>query len=123
MTDPLPSARKTLVLWPELGYAARWWLPDQNPEHAVEFEVLALTCRTIGPPEDNEPPEFATGSHESEPLLITGFIKWDGCSHWWFEEKYHHLCGRADLAAFTAMLERCWTFTDHIKAFDKEIAR
>lgn len=37
--------------------------------------------------------------------VVHGFIKWDGCSHWYFSE-YQHLCGRSSGLAFAGMITK-----------------
>lgn len=57
---------------------------DHTP--SVEFEVT--TDRLTGQVED----------------VLTGYIKWDGCSNIKFADGHHHFCGKNDVAQFGEML-------------------
>ena len=50
-----------------------------------------------------------------------GFIKWDGCSHWYFTE-YQHLCGRKSGEAFGRLIGKIFDLAEeNLKGYDKEI--
>lgn len=50
---------------------------------------------------------------ESEPYL-RGFVKWDGCSNWYFVQQDRcmlHGCSREDLLWHGKIMALCWDFT------------
>jgi len=85
---------------------------DQDFEHRVEFEVY----------------EVMSWSLEGEVMetedYLTGYIKWDGCSHIWFsDEGYKHLCGKSFWDNHAKVMSTIWDMcTKKIKNFDKELA-
>lgn len=46
--------------------------------------------------------------------LISGFVKWDGCSNWHFpsvNDCMFHGCSRSDLTRFGELMAVCWDMT------------
>lgn len=55
---------------------------------------------------------------EAKPIL-TGSIKWDGCSNFQFPDDCYHWCGRKDAADFGKMIDRLYErAASMIKAWD-----
>lgn len=89
--------------WKDLDITARFidtvW---DNETHGYEFELFEI----VGWTGDNfkellyeRKGSTMSGDHSKNGLedaqpYLTGFIKWDGCSHMYFgDEGYLHLCG------------------------------
>jgi hypothetical protein len=56
---------------------------------------------------------------------LSAYIKWDGCSHFWFgdEDKYQHLCGKTAVDNHCKVLQAVWELAEKsIREFDKEVA-
>jgi len=57
--------------------------------------------------------DYVESLEESEPYLH-GFVKWDGCSNWYFDEQDRimlHGCSREDLQRFGDAMTLCWDWT------------
>ena len=72
-----------------------------------------------------------THSQEDSELYLNGYIKWDGCSHFWFGAKdeegkqdgYLHLCGKECFVLHCQMMNALYEFAaEHITNFDREVA-
>ncbi len=53
---------------------------------------------------------------ESEPFM-SGSVKWDGCSNWFFDEQTHGMiqgCCREDIQRLGDVLGRCWDWTSEL---------
>ena len=51
--------------------------------------------------------DYSTEGLEDAQPYLTGFIKWDGCSHFWFGEKgYLHLCGLETIENLQKILQK-----------------
>ena len=76
--------------------------------HWIDFAAYIVVCHvrdTKGfdpklPPEaclfakrDATPTERVTTNINDAEVFVTGFIKWDGCSEWHFDEGGYHACG------------------------------
>jgi hypothetical protein len=73
-----------------------------------------------------------THSKNDSELYLRGYIKWDGCSHFWFGDKndedehgdgYIHLCGYIYFKNHIKLMELLFKYADeHISNFDREVA-
>ena len=62
---------------------------------------------------------------------MSGYVKWDGCSHVWFGEEdngnrdgYLHLCGKEQWELHCKMMVAVYEYcSNNIKNFDRMIAR
>lgn len=58
--------------------------------------------------------------------MMTGFIKWDGCSHYYFGDSdgYLHLCGGAYVRQFAALTTAIFDLAaEKVEKWDAEVAR
>lgn len=57
-------------------------------------------------------PEFEKGER-----FIDGYIKWDGCSHFWFGDSdgYLHLCGKSVIEAARFVLAHSFEYAKQMK--------
>lgn len=62
-------------------------------EYAVEFKIYRA-----GP---------------TDSLLLTGTVKWDGCSDWTTDEGFH-ACTRGQLVAIGEAMARCWDWASSL---------
>jgi hypothetical protein len=46
---------------------------------------------------------------------LSAYIKWDGCSHFWFgdEDKYQHLCGKTAVDNHCKVLQAVWELAEN----------
>lgn len=54
---------------------------------------------------------------EDAPVYLHGFVKWDGCSNWHFDEQERvmlHGCGISDIQRFGDILAACWNWTGEL---------
>lgn len=61
-----------------------------------------------------------------QELYLEGYIKWDGCSHFWFgdEDSYIHMCGKQCFENHKKVFDALWDLAARtIKGFDHEVAR
>jgi hypothetical protein len=55
-------------------------------------------------------------AEDSRYILLSGYIKWDGCSDWFLGEHNKdnnthmmaHFCGREQFGDISKLLDRCW---------------
>lgn len=64
---------------------------------------------------------------EVAPNVMNGFVKWDGCSHFYFgdpeNDGYLHLCGSWHLRKFTWAVEEVFRIAEReVPQFDKYFA-
>ena len=107
MTGP---EEKRLIIWADITRAARVRL---DHEACMSFEVLDLTGYMLpgGEPcfetADASSSSDTTEDADKAEVLASGFIKFDGCSHWSFQnDTMLHLCGRPDMESWAAMMSR-----------------
>jgi hypothetical protein len=51
---------------------------------------------------------------EDAEVYLHGFVKWDGCSNWYFDRQDRvmlHGCSKADLQRFGDVMALCWEWT------------
>lgn len=70
-----------------------------------------------------------TEDPELAPQLVSGSIRWDGCSHLYVGESgfgeggYLHFCGQSDFAAFEFVLRRVRELAlQHVDRLDNDVA-
>ena len=61
-------------------------------------------------------PNIVETTDESE-VYLSGFVKWDGCSNWSFDELARcqlHACDRDSLLAIGRVMAACWDWTHEL---------
>lgn len=69
---------------------------------------------------DGETEEVRETSH-----YLKGYVKWDGCSHYWFgsETGYLHLCGKSSLEQHKKVMDAIWeACSKKIKGWNDKVA-
>jgi len=92
----------------------------------AEFHVDYFIYDIAGFTEDNLPllqkkdatfyPDPVESMEDAE-VFLHGFVKWDGCSNWHFDEQDRlmiHGCGRADIQRIGDIMAACWDWTAEI---------
>lgn len=96
-----------------INYVLR--INDEDLSHLMEFECFE--CCTWRDKKYCE---------EDLELILTGFIKWDGCSHVTFgrdQDGYLHLCGKNDWDMFSKLMTEIYKIaSETIVSYDKRIA-
>lgn len=57
-------------------------------------------------------------------LYLKGYVKWDGCSHFWFGESdgYLHLCGKRYFEKHKEVMDKIWDIcSKKIKKWDSSL--
>ena len=99
------------VIWEDIECVAFVEIANDPPK--MEFTVLEIS----GEDEKGKYYEIknadssddTTYNRDNAQPLITGFIKWDGCSHINFgNEGYIHLCGGSDWIMLMEATRRIW---------------
>lgn len=86
---------------------------DADKEVSLKFKVFKVVGYT-----DVEQKKI--NDYELEEFF-EGTIKWDGCSHFFFD--YIHLCGKRDYDMLYKVLDALWVKAEkEIKGFDKDVA-
>lgn len=78
----------------------------ENKDHFINFNVEEVISWTM------------KGKVSSTEHYIKGYVKWDGCSHFWFGDKdgYLHLCGKSSWDMHVRVIQTIWRFCgEHIK--------
>jgi hypothetical protein len=83
-------------------------------EHHVEFNGYEI--KNIDEPPAYEGPSGELVSDPSQAVkFFHGFVKWDGCSNWMFDENarevYLHACDRDILRNVVEAMSVCWDWT------------
>ena len=73
---------------------------DKDKEYNLSFKIYQVISWTGE--KNNDPGDIE--------LFISGFIKWDGCSHLYFGDGdgYLHLCGKAYFKELKEVLDAVW---------------
>lgn len=113
--DPILSThvRHDRELW--LSIAAQVY------SHRVEFQIYVITSFE-GRVEDGAPSWEAVdeAGNETENLeaatkLLSGHVKWDGCSNWNFDYQetgmMYHGCSRQNIQRIGDVMGQCWDWT------------
>lgn len=97
MSEPKKPIVKEIAATELEGYALRFrcdtiagWMPEHNTRrsHWVDFEIF----ETVGQNEDgsfiymNHDEPFEASLDRASPV-VTGFVKWDGCTQFWFGDE------------------------------------
>jgi hypothetical protein len=93
---------------------------NKNTEICIEFKIYKV--------QGWECDEGNTPCEEDIELFIRGYIKWDGCSHFWFGEEenlgYLHLCGRSAIDGLKEVMDAVWKVAEEkIENWDAEVAK
>ena len=110
------------------GYRIKVTLKDEEETYWMDFIVKEVT----GQSQDKETKEWTIPLYghsfeedfEQAAETLHGFIKWDGCSHWSFEDKsvMLHLCGRQNAKKFSRIFETIFDLAEkHMTRYNKEI--
>jgi len=101
----------------ELGFTV---VAEPNEYH-VDYTVYDHDGVNV---EDNSPrfhrrgatssPDMVESINDAE-IFLHGYVKWDGCSNWYFDEQKDgmmlHGCYRLDVLRFGLILAECWDWT------------
>jgi hypothetical protein len=86
-------------------------------ENSCSVEYKAYKIVSIGDAKN----EFYYRDNEANIALakpyLTGFVKWDGCSNWRFDEQEEcmlHCCSRDGLNRFSKIMIICWDWTKEL---------
>lgn len=85
--------------------------------YRVEFQVYVITSFD-GCGEDGAPSweaVYAAGQDTDiladATTLLTGHVKWDGCSNWDFGQETYHGCSRQNIQRIGDVMGKCWDWT------------
>jgi len=58
--------------------------------------------------------DFKVIENGTTKIFLSGFVKWDGCSHWQFEPVGHlaHFCTREELVEFGLLMAGIWDLAE-----------
>lgn len=126
MTDSVEGKKEATgeVHWEDISVTVRW----EAHSHSLEFKAREGTKQRDGSifyfADDTE------HTFETMPRFIDGFVKWDGCSHFYVGEElneqstgYLHLCGGHGILALTETAHRVFRLAaEHIPHFDADTA-
>ncbi len=114
----------------DMGYA----VIAEPKEYSVDYRVFKI----LGHQQGNAPGVFdvpmygndletRTTDIEQAEAFMSGFVKWDGCSNWDFEDNERcmfHGCDEGDLLNFGRVMAECWRLTaDLLPTWDAHITR
>jgi hypothetical protein len=105
--------------WDDLNITARFidTIYDTEPS-GYEFELYEVVAwegknfdqKLYERKESTQSGDFSENGLEDAQPYLTGFIKWDGCSHFYFgDDGYLHLCGLDEIEKLGVVLERLKT--------------
>lgn len=95
-------------------------------EYRVEFKIYEILGWEDGDSQEKtygRPLYRRAGAHssgdtvetlEESEVYLSGFVKWDGCSNWRFDEQDRcmlHGCSKADVQRFGDVMAACWDWT------------
>lgn len=84
--------------------------------HYVEYKVFQIQGISIDPSTYyyNDSEDNQTESIEQAEVFAHGYVKWDGCSNWRFDEQDRvmiHGCCKEHLINLGLILAACWDWT------------
>lgn len=84
--------------------------------HSVDFKIYDIASYDTGTKVPMYEVDINKQTTEIDKALVFahGFVKWDGCSNWFFdtqEEGMIHGCSRSDIERIGAILAECWDWT------------
>jgi hypothetical protein len=71
--------------------------------------------------------EYTNDGPQPDNVLVTGYVKWDGCSNWWFGDPEYcecfHGCERKHMLDIGQVMAECWDWTKELCAhWNAEVA-
>jgi hypothetical protein len=82
-------------------------------EYGVDYKVYDVVTWTDEDALYRKDDEFI-GDIGDADLYLSGCVKWDGCSNWYFDEQDRvmlHGCSREDLTRLGEVMAQCWDWT------------
>jgi hypothetical protein len=115
------ESENDLRIWEDIGYACRMTL-DSDVSVIADFKVVAIG----GHEADSSAPLYPVpDQHRFEPtpnfaeaeILLSGSVKWDGCSNMNFDEQDRvmlHFCSKTDAANIGVLMTRLYEWAAEI---------
>lgn len=113
-----------LRYFPELNFAAT---ATEINEYVCRFDLYEVFSwkrvdgEHIGTPlfkpKGNRPPCENTSDISEAVSYVTGYIKWDGCSDWTFNQEENfcfHFCGQEEIKSLALAMEECWLWAGEL---------
>lgn len=98
----------------DFGFVVEYsWDDKLDKVFSVSFKVVEIVARLA----DSNSIEYelegaqdsmdTTGDFDKAQRFISGFVKWDGCSHFYFGDNqgYIHLCGRREIQKISDLIK------------------
>ena len=90
-------------------------------EHVVDFDLFDVVA-FVEADDGTERPIFEEGlkhvyDRDDAHRYLHGWVKWDGCSNWHFDEQdrlYLHGCDRHDTTRWGEAMGRCWDWAQDL---------
>lgn len=108
---------KEQIIFEDLKFVVNAELHENG--HFITYKVYDIHAHKDGTFflkfEEGNPHNDQTENIEDIQPYLHGFVKWDGCSNWHFDEQDKcmlHGCERGDIQRFGDVMGRCW---DHAK--------
>lgn len=82
--------------------------------HRVDFKIYDMVAWADDTPSWSGGGSCFVGTLAEADVYLHGFVKWDGCSNWHFNEQdcgMLHGCSRENVQRFGDVLGRCWDWT------------
>lgn len=109
---------KELKIFKDLGFAVA--VDNEKWSHAIEYRIFEIVAEH---PDSGDPmfqrndspyhPDPVETIEEAE-AYISGSVKWDGCSNWFFRDDCYHFCGHdeaEDMINVGKIMAECWKMT------------
>jgi hypothetical protein len=95
-------------------------------EHVKHFPELRFTV--VAKPNEYHADFLIYNDYDLAEVLVSGHVKWDGCSNWWFGDgisvrESFHGCERKHLLDLGHIMAECWDWTKELCAhWNAEVA-
>lgn len=106
---------KKLVVFEDIDYA----VVAEPQSHHVDYRIYRVKgiADGIGPIYESAEDQLRAETEDIEKAYVYahGYVKWDGCSNWHFDQQDDvmlHFCERDQLLNLGVVLQRCWDMTE-----------
>ena len=98
-----------------LGFTVIAEISDYHVDYYIyEQEGIMADGKVLFHKKDSDVSPDPVETIDESEVYASGFVKWDGCSNWYFDEQERvmlHGCDKDDLLNLGKILAECWEWT------------
>lgn len=96
--------------FPNMGYTVVAEPEEYHVDYTVYISYVDDDLVSYQDKNASSSPRYVD-SIEDGKTFVKGYVKWDGCSNWWFTDIYFHGCSEEDLLNIGNIMAECWKMT------------